>query len=176
MGQDRGMEVPAVVVTYDPGWPGLFRELRDRVDAALADVAHVTEHVGSTAVPGLDAKPIIDLDVVVPDDAALGPAIGALAAAGWRHQGDLGVTGREAFVPPADAVYHHLYVVVSGSPPHRNHVDLRDFLRTHPGQAARYGELKHRLAPLLATDRLAYGNGKTEMITEFLRQARCRAV
>jgi GrpB-like predicted nucleotidyltransferase (UPF0157 family) len=56
------VDVPAVVVTYDPGWPGLFLELRDRVDTALADVAHVTEHVGSTAVPGLDAKPIIDVD------------------------------------------------------------------------------------------------------------------
>ena len=97
------------------GMAGLFSELRDRVDAALAGVAHVTEHVGSTAVPGLDAKPVIDLDVVVPGDAAVGPAIETLAAAGWRHQGDLGITGREAFAPPADAVYHHLYVVVAGS-------------------------------------------------------------
>jgi GrpB-like predicted nucleotidyltransferase (UPF0157 family) len=171
--EDRAMDVPAVVVAYDPGWPGLFRELRDRVDAVLAGVAHVTEHVGSTAVPGLDAKPVIDLDVVVPDGAAVASAIGALAAAGWRHQGDLGVTGREAFRPPADAVYHHLYVVVAGSQPHRDHVDLRDFLRVHPGQAARYGKLKRRLAGLLATDRRAYSEGKAEMIAGFLRQARC---
>jgi GrpB-like predicted nucleotidyltransferase (UPF0157 family) len=170
---DRVVDVPAVVVTPDPGWPGLFRELRDRVDAALAEVAHVTEHVGSTAVPGLDAKPVIDLDVVVPGDAAVGPAMGALAAAGWRHQGDLGIAGREAFWPPADAVYHHLYVVVAGSQPHRDHVDLRDFLCAHPGQAARYGELKRRLAGLLAADRLAYSECKAEMIAGFLRQARC---
>jgi GrpB-like predicted nucleotidyltransferase (UPF0157 family) len=58
---DREMDVPAAAVAYDPRWPGLFAELRGRADAALADVAHVTEHVGSTAVPGLDAKPIIDL-------------------------------------------------------------------------------------------------------------------
>ena len=160
-----------MVVAYDPGWPGLFRELRDRVDAVLAGVAHMTEHVGSTAVPGLDAKPVIDLDVVVPGDAAVGPAIGALAAAGWRHQGDLGIAGREAFWPPADAVCHHLYVVVAGSQPHRDHVDLRDFLRAHPGQAARYGELKRRLAGLLAADRVAYSDGKAEMIAGFLRQA-----
>ncbi len=64
----------------------MFRELRDRADAALADVAHATEHVGSTAIPGLAAKPVVDLDVVVPDDATVGPAIRALAAAGWRHQ------------------------------------------------------------------------------------------
>ncbi len=173
-GHHRDVDVPAVVVTYDPGWPGLFRELRDRIDTALADVAHMTEHVGSTAVPGLDAKPIIDLDVVVPDEAVVAPAIQALGAAGWRHQGDLGIEGREAFAPPADAVYHHLYVVVAGSQPHRDHVDLRDFLCAHPGQAAMYGELKHYLARLLATDRLAYGEGKAEMIAEFLRQARTR--
>jgi GrpB-like predicted nucleotidyltransferase (UPF0157 family) len=162
-----------MVVAYDPEWPDLFGELRDRVDTALADVAHVTEHVGSTAVPGLDAKPVIDLDVVLPDDAAVGPAIGALAAAGWRHQGDLGIKGREAFLPPADAIYHHLYVVVAGSQPHRDHIDLRDFLRAHPGQAARYSDLKRRLAVLLKTDRSAHGDGKAEMIAEFLRQARC---
>ena len=63
---DRDVDPPALVVTYDPGWPGLFKELRDRVDTVLADVPHVTEHVGSTTVPGLDAKPIIDLDVPPP--------------------------------------------------------------------------------------------------------------
>jgi GrpB-like predicted nucleotidyltransferase (UPF0157 family) len=166
------VDVAAVVVAYDPRWPGLFGELRDRVDVALAGVPHVTEHVGSTAVPGLDAKPIIDLDVVVPGDAALGAAVEALAAAGWQHQGDLGITGRDAFLPPADAVYHHLYAVIAGSQPHRDHIDLRDFLRTHPVQAARYASLKHRLAKLLKTDRSAYSDGKAEIISDLLRQAR----
>ena len=146
--------------------------MRDRVDAALADVAHVTEHVGSTAVPGLDAKPVIDLDVVVPDDAAMDAAIRALTAAGWQHEGNLGITGREAFLPPADGAYHHLYAVVAGSQPHRDHIDLRDFLRAHPVQAARYGSLKRQLAVLLKADRPAYGNGKAEMISDLLRQAR----
>jgi GrpB-like predicted nucleotidyltransferase (UPF0157 family) len=166
------VDVPAVVAAYDPRWPALFSELRDRVDAALAGVAHVTEHVGSTAVPGLDAKPVIDLDVVVPDDAAVGAAVKALAAAGWQHQGDLGITGREAFLPPPGAVYHHLYAVVAGSQPHRDHIDLRDFLRAHPAAAARYGSLKHRLAVLLETDRSAYSDGKAAMISDLLRQAR----
>jgi GrpB-like predicted nucleotidyltransferase (UPF0157 family) len=166
------MRVPSVVAAYDPGWPELFRQLRDRVDAALAEVAHVTEHVGSTAVPGLDAKPVIDIDVVVPDAATVGATILALAAAGWQHEGDLGVAGRESFLPPPDAPYHHLYVVVAGGQSHRDHIDLRDFLRAHPGQAARYGNLKRRLAVLLKTDRPAYTDGKAEMISDFLRQAR----
>jgi GrpB-like predicted nucleotidyltransferase (UPF0157 family) len=166
------MDVPAVVAEYDPRWPEAFQRLRDRVDSALTGVAHVTEHVGSTAVPGLAAKPIIDVDVVVPDETVVEPAIEALAAAGWRHQGDLGITGREAFLPPADAAYHHLYVVVAGSQPHRDHIDFRDFLRANAGRAARYAELKRHLAVLLQTDRGAYVDGKAEMIAEVLRQAR----
>lgn len=166
------MDIPAEVAAYDPRWPALFSQLRERVDAALAGVPHVTEHVGSTAVPGLDAKPIIDLDAVVADDAAAAAAVRALTAAGWQHQGDLGITGREAFLPPPDAVYHHLYVVLEGSQPHRDHMDLRDFLRAHPAQAARYASLKHQLAPLLQADRSAYVDGKAEMVTDLLRQAR----
>jgi GrpB-like predicted nucleotidyltransferase (UPF0157 family) len=173
-GQDHRVDAPAVVVAYDPYWPVVFELLRARADAALADVPHVTEHVGSTAVPGLAAKPIIDMDVVVPGERGVRPAIAALSAAGWRHEGDLGIPGREALRPPPDAVYHHLYVVVAGSQAHRDHIDLRDFLRAHPGQTARYGQLKHYLAGLLTTDRPGYVNGKTEMITELLREARRR--
>lgn len=108
------MDIPATVVPYDPRWPAWFEELRARVDAALGGIAHVTEHVGSTAVPGLAVKPIVDMDAVVVAHAAVRPAIESLAAAGWRHQGDLGITGREAFDPPADCGYHHLLELARG--------------------------------------------------------------
>lgn len=104
----------------------MFQRLRDRIDAVLTGVAHVTGHAGSTAVPGLNAKPVIDVDVVVPDQTAADAAVEVLAAAGWQHQGDLGITGREAFFLPADAVSHHPDVVVARSQPHRDHLDLRD--------------------------------------------------
>jgi GrpB-like predicted nucleotidyltransferase (UPF0157 family) len=165
------VDVPAAVVPYDPRWPACFEEIRARADAALGGLAHETVHVGSTAVPGLAAKPIVDV-VVVSGRGAVRAAIDALTAAGWRHQGDQGITGREAFAPPADGVYHHLYVVVDGDKPHRDHVDLRDYLIRHPGQAARYGELKRQLAPLLRTDRTAYGDAKAGLITELLAMAR----
>lgn len=165
-------QVPAVVTPYDPRWPRVFERLRARVDAALAGIEHACVHVGSTAVPGLDAKPIIDLDVAVPDEAGGTAAAGALAAAGWQPQGDLGVAGREAFWPPPGEVYHHLYVVAEASQAYRDHVDLRDYLRSHPAEAARYAALKRQLAPLLATDRAAYVNGKSGLIAELLSRAR----
>ena len=129
----------------------------------LAGVERVTAHIGSTVVPGLDAKPIIDLGVVVADQAAVAAAIGVLAAAGWQHEGDLGVPGRDAFRPPEGMIYHHLYVVTDGSQAHRDHVALRDLLRAHPGHAARYARLKHQLAPLPRADRTAYVTGKADL-------------
>jgi GrpB-like predicted nucleotidyltransferase (UPF0157 family) len=164
---------PAVVVPYDARWPDQFESLRCRVDAALTAIAHETIHVGSTAVPGLAAKPIIDLDVVVPARSLVAPAVAALESAGWRHEGDLGVPGREAFEPvPGAAVYHHLYLVVAGSTAHRDHLDLRDYLRRHPAECERYAALKRELAALLATDRDAYLTGKADLVTELLKRAR----
>ena len=160
------------MVAYDPAWPGEFDRLRRRVTSALNDRDAVVEHVGSTAVPGLDAKPIIDADVVVSADVEVGPVVGALADAGWRPQGDLGIAGREAFEPPAAGPYHHLYVVVAGSRAYRDHIDLRDYLRLHPAEASRYAALKHRLAPLLVEDREGYVDGKAVLILEFLDAAR----
>jgi GrpB-like predicted nucleotidyltransferase (UPF0157 family) len=169
------VQAPAVVVPYNPGWPSVFEVLRVHADEALAGIAHVTEHVGSTAVPGLDAKPIIDISVVVLTADAVRPAVEALSRAGWQPEGDLGIAGREALAPPVDLVYHHMYVVVAGSDAHRDHVDLRDYLRAHPDEAARYAQLKHRLAGRLRCDRAAYSQGKAEMIGRLLRQARSGA-
>jgi GrpB-like predicted nucleotidyltransferase (UPF0157 family) len=170
--QQLAVTAPAVVVPYDPLWPGQFEALRAIAEAALGAIPHVVEHVGSTAVPGLDAKPIIDIDVVVGSADALTHAVEALTRAGWRHEGDLGITGREAFAPPADVRYHHLYVVVDGSPAHRDHIDMRDYLRAHPDDAAEYARLKRALAGLLASDRAGYTSGKAGLIADLLRRAR----
>jgi len=91
------MAHPIVIVDYDPAWSGQFEILRRRIAKTLGDLVARIEHVGSTAVPGLAAKPIIDLDVLLasPDD--MPAAVDRLASIGYVHQGDLGVPGREAF-------------------------------------------------------------------------------
>jgi GrpB-like predicted nucleotidyltransferase (UPF0157 family) len=162
----------SLIVDYDPTWPAVFERLRARLEPVLAGVAASIEHVGSTAVPGLAAKPIVDMDVVVPRASVVPAAIEHLEALGYVHQGDLGVIGREAFRPPETGPYHHLYVVIDGSPPHRNHIDLRDYLRRRPDDAERYGARKRALAHLLATDREAYVSAKSGIIAELLAQAR----
>ena len=92
---------PVVVVEYDPHWPELFQFFRVRIMTALGGLATAVEHVGSTAVVGLAAKPIIDMDVLLVSGDALPAAIERLAALGYAHQGDLGIPEREAFLAPA---------------------------------------------------------------------------
>jgi GrpB-like predicted nucleotidyltransferase (UPF0157 family) len=162
----------ARVVDYDPAWPITFEEIQRRIEPALTEVALVVEHVGSTAVPDLAGKPIVDLDVVVTNTSQVPIAIERLGALGYEHQGDLGVAGREAFRPPADGPYHHLYVVVAGSQPHRDHIDLRDYHRGHSDEAERYAERKREIAHLLLTDREAYSRGKSDLVEDMLARAR----
>jgi GrpB-like predicted nucleotidyltransferase (UPF0157 family) len=162
---------PIVVVDYDPRWAGIFEQLRSRIWPAVSDVATAIEHVGSTAVPGLAAKPIVDISVVVPNDANIRTAIERLEGLGYVHQGNLGVEGREAFGPPALLPRHHLYLCSSRSLALRNHLAVRDYLRKHSDIAAEYGALKKRLARRFHHDIDGYLEGKTNFILGILRTA-----
>lgn len=97
---------------YDDNWPAMFREIAGVVSRALVGIDHEMEHIGSTSVPGLAAKPIIDLFAVVSSFDAVGTAVVALREHGWRHEGDGGLRGRESFAVRTDLPYHHLCVVV----------------------------------------------------------------
>ncbi|MEV7192193.1 GrpB family protein [Streptomyces sp. NPDC093510] len=163
-----------VVSDHNPYWAEQFRELRDRLAPHVADTAVVIEHVGSTAVPGCAAKPIIDLDIVVADASAMTVLIARLATQGYRHVGDLGITGREAFETPEGAIPHHLYGVVEGTKPHLDHVLLRDYLRLHPDDVRRYSELKRTLARQFTGDRTGragYTEAKSDLVEELLEKA-----
>ncbi len=169
-----------LIVPYDPTWPAAFETLRASLLETFAgaeDLRVRVEHVGSTSVPGLLAKPIIDIDVVVASEDGVARAIGALGRAGYEHQGDLGIPGREAFRAPSDGgPARHLYVVVDGNRPYRDHVDLRDYLRTHPAEAREYATLKAALAARFPTDgpedREAYTDAKADFIQGVLAAAR----
>ena len=135
------------VRAYDPAWPAAFEEIERELSAALAgvDVRRI-EHVGSTSVPGLAAKPIIDVDIVVDDEAAVAAATAALAAIGYQPLGDRGVPQRYAFTAPDGGPRRHVYVTINGCLSHRNHVALRDTLRADPTLRDRYGARKLSLS------------------------------
>jgi GrpB-like predicted nucleotidyltransferase (UPF0157 family) len=160
-----------IIVDYDPHWQGLFEELRAPVVTALGDLVVNVEHVGSTAVPGLAAKPIIDMDVVVPSVTDIPKAIVRLATLGYVHQGDLGITGREAFISPYGKPRHHLYVCALDGDELRRHRSFRDYLLTHPDEARAYGALKKAAALRFADDRAAYTEAKTRFVKAVLKRA-----
>lgn len=162
------MPQPIVVVDYDPTWFEVFVRLRALVWEVVQDFALGIEHVGSTSVPGLAAKPIIDMDVVVATKADVALAIERLAVLGYVHRGNLGIEGREAFQQPAHLPPHHLYVCLQDSVSLRNHLALRDYLRAHPEAIRVYGELKMRLAQAHTYNIDAYIEGKSELILAML--------
>ncbi len=168
-------ETPAIVVVeYDPVWPEVFERVRATVWPVLHDVALAIEHVGSTSVPGLWAKPIVDVDVIVADDAAVALAIKRLAGIGYTHRDDLGVAEREAFEAPRDGPpmpQHHLYVCPQGSVALRNHLAVRDHLRAFPASVRAFGALKRRLARAHPYDIDAYVAGKTDFVLAILSAA-----
>ncbi|CAI8879681.1 MULTISPECIES: GrpB family protein [Bacillus] len=161
-----------VVVEYDPSWVWVFEKLRDFVLPVLTDFVITIEHVGSTSVPGLAAKPIVDMDVIVSTQDDVQLAIQRLATLGYVHEGDLGATGREAFIPPNNVPWHHLYVCMVESAEYKHHILFRDYLRSHPEAVKMYGDLKLELAKRFHNDRTAYTNAKSDFVNEILKRAR----
>jgi len=102
------MPTPLVIKEYDPQWPVLFEELRVKFSGLLGNMVSAIEHVGSTSVPGLAAKPIIDLDVLLASASYLPETIRRLATLGYECEGDLGIAGREAFEYAPALFAHHL--------------------------------------------------------------------
>ena len=158
-----------IVVDYDPEWPRTFERLVDELRPLLANVdVRSFEHVGSTSVPGLAAKPIIDLDIVVTDD-QVPAAIAALEAGGYEYLGEMGVAQRHAFRRPAPPKVN-TYVVVEGSLSLRNHLALRDVLRRDDALRDRYSAVKKAVAD--RTDDIdVYVDGKTDVVLEILAAA-----
>lgn len=156
------------VVDYDQEWLGAFERVRSYVWPAVRDIALSIEHVGSTSVPGLKAKPVIDLCTVVLSRKEVPACIERLASIGYVHRGNLGVPDREAFRSPDELPRHHLYLSPRESLSLKNHLRFRDYLRSHPEAARAYGELKAALAQRFPEDMDSYIAGKTEFILRIL--------
>jgi len=162
------------VVDYDERWPARFEQLRDRIWPAVASLAARIDHVGSTSVPGIAAKPVIDMDIVVTDEARVRPVVVALRDVGYLWRGDLGVEGRQAFryVGGEDLPRHHLYLVVESNKAHLDHVLLRDLLRRDDDARDRYGALKRANVELADGDIDVYVAAKAALVAELLTRAR----
>ena len=161
-----------VVRPYDASWAQDFLDIRRELEEALSGLALRIEHVGSTSVPGLSAKPIIDIDVVIRDGSVLPAVIEAMESIGYHHEGNLGIPGREAFKYEGKEHLrkHHLYVCTQDSPELRRHIIFRDFLRENPDAVLRYSTVKEEGAARYPYDIDKYIEYKSPLIEEIYRK------
>jgi GrpB-like predicted nucleotidyltransferase (UPF0157 family) len=165
-------EAPVEIVPYDPAWPAMFRQEAEDLRRAIGRwLAGPIEHIGSTAIPGLGAKPVIDIMAGVESLDASRPAIAAAAALGYcyfPYQADR----KHWFCKPSPAMRtHHLHLIPVDSPEWRRPIAFRNYLRAHPEVAAEYEALKRRLAVTFKHDREAYTEAKTPFIDEITEKA-----
>ncbi len=162
---------PAIrIVEYDPSWEEAFEREAAVIRGALGSVAVRVDHVGSTAVPGLSAKPIVDINVSVPDIAAFDSYRRPLDGIRYLFVPDPESPDFHFFGKPATRPrIYHIHVCEAGSLHERRQLAVRDFLRTHPEEAAVYGTLKQAIAERHLGDRPGYIAGK-EPYVESLEQ------
>ncbi len=143
-----------IVLPYDKAWGAAFEDIKGEIESALGDLILGVEHVGSTSVEGMSAKPCIDLDVVIKDESVLDAVICRLAEIGYLHEGNLGIKGREAFryTDKPHLMMHHLYVCPQNSAELHRHITFRDYLRRHPDAAKTYSDVKEEAARLYPDD------------------------
>lgn len=161
------MKIKQVIVEpYDEEWKNEFRKIKKELSTALHDEIISIEHVGSTSVKGLSAKPIIDIDIVIKDKSVFKKVRNTLEEIGYRHEGDLGITDREAFKYSGKEhlMKHHLYVCPQESAELKRHIAFRDYLRSHPEAVFEYSRIKNEGAALFPTDIDGYINHKTAFI------------
>lgn len=160
------------VLEHDPAWALEFAAIRDRLQAALAGLIEGIEHVGSTAVEGLAAKPVIDMDVVIGEAAGFGLVVTGLAGLGYVHEGDKGITGRESFrYEGTEPLFrHHLYVCRKGSDELNRHIRFRDHLRSNEDDMLEYARVKLEAAGLFPDDIDAYMAYKAPVIQGIYRK------
>jgi len=162
------------LVPYTPRWSVLFAEEQAQLDAVLGTAVRAIEHIGSTAIPGIVAKPILDIGIAVDsfeEAAALVPAIVGL---GYTYRGEYSIPRRHYFVKGKPRT-HHLHMVEISSEGWRNNLLFRDYLRNHPDTAAAYAQLKQELAISTQGDRVLYTDSKAPFVRQVLEMARLAA-
>lgn len=158
------------LVAWTPRWAERFRAERAALDRALGDGVLAIEHIGSTAIPGIRAKPIVDIGVAVESFEVARVTVPPLEALGYRYRGEHGIPGRH-FFQKGDPREFNLHMLEIESEEWRRHVAFRDYLCAHPEAALEYDALKRELAKLHAEDVEAYAEAKTPFVRRIVALA-----
>jgi GrpB-like predicted nucleotidyltransferase (UPF0157 family) len=166
-----GLEPGVVrVVEYDARWPALFAAERQRIRAHCGPLALSLEHIGGTSIPGMCAKPVLDIAAGRPRDSSIQDYLAVLNQAGYEHRGERGVPGREFFCRGRPRAYH-LHLVEEGGRLWSEYLVFRNYLRAHTEAASRFADMKRVLAERFSQDREAYMNAKSPHVQGILWRA-----
>lgn len=157
-----------IVLPYDKAWKSAFEAIKQEIECAVGDLILGIEHVGSTSVEGMSAKPCIDIDVIIKDYSVFDKVIGKLESIGYTHEGDLGIKDREAFkyTNKPHLMEHHLYVCPQFSEELHRHITFRNFLRDNTDAVKKYSQVKETAAKLFPNDIDKYIEYKSPCIEE----------
>ena len=160
-----------VVEKWNPKWKDEFERIVDSLGEDVIYNSVKIEHVGSTSVEGLSAKPVIDLDIVIEKD-KFAIIKELLNKKGYEHEGDLGIEGREAFSYSGkeELMTHHLYVCTKDSEELFKHITFRDFLKNNSALASEYSKVKEQAAVLYPDDIDKYMEFKSEIIEKIYKR------
>ena len=161
---------PVELVPNDPQWPQSFRRIRNRLLALLPQALFI-DHIGSTSIPGMIAKPLIDIDIVLPGLEHIEDATGVLLAEGYEPRGNRYDDEVWAFLSKGSVPAERVYLCPEGNGTHRNRLAFRDYLIAHPQAAADYAALKRRLAAEFRMDGDGYTAHKREFVDAIVAQA-----
>ena len=161
-----------IVLPYDVAWESAFEEIKNEIEAVIGNMILGIEHVGSTSVKGLSAKPCIDIDVIIQDYSAFDEVVRRLGTIGYIHEGDLGIKDREAFKYSGKEhlQMHHLYVCPQYSEELHRHVTFRDFLRSNPEAVKKYSLIKEKADELFPNDIAGYIEQKSPCIEDLYKE------
>jgi GrpB-like predicted nucleotidyltransferase (UPF0157 family) len=161
-----------VVVRYDPLWAERFRSEAALIAGIFGEELLSIHHIGSSAILGMSAKPIIDIMPIVSNIQKVEALNSAMMRIGYQPLGEYGIAGRRFFVKGGDATRtHHVHSYQAGHPEVARHLDFRDYLADHPAEAQEYAELKAKLAGQYRNDIDGYMRGKDAFIKSILVQA-----
>ena len=174
MAESLGLESGVVrIAEYDARWPQLFISERQRILDQCSALGLRLEHIGGTSIPGMCAKPVVDIVAGRRHDTSTEACAAALNYAGYEHRGERGVAGREFFHRVQPRKYH-LHLVEDGGALWRDYLAFRDHLRTHAETARSFADLKRILAARFPHDREAYLNAKSPHVQDILALARAK--
>jgi GrpB-like predicted nucleotidyltransferase (UPF0157 family) len=166
------IDEPVTLAVYDPDWPRQFEQERDLIVGALGESTAAVDHIGSTAVRGLTAKPIVDILIGIDRPAQDGAVRAALLALRYEDLGEAGVPDRLYFRKRDPGRNYNAHVVQFGGDHWQNNLLLRDYLRTHPNEASHYQSVKTMAAHIAGDSLIEYSRLKETFVSELLQRAR----